>query len=72
MLTEMGDHARNPPYETMGTAMRHLQCLEALGLTVLHVSWPEWFRLRQFEAKQAWLVDRLRALGWHQESGQSR
>ncbi len=64
MLTEMRDHARNPPYEIMGTAVCQRQCLEVLGMTVLHVAWPDWFRLREFENKQAWLVQRLRAVGW--------
>lgn len=64
MVTEVWDHARNPPHDIMGQAVTRMACLERLGMTVLHVPWPVWCSLQSFEDKKQWMRARLREVGW--------
>lgn len=62
-VTELWDHARNPPFELMGEAATKLKCLRMLGLHVLHVPWPLWRTMPSFDDKKKWMAARLLEIG---------
>jgi hypothetical protein len=61
ILTEV-QYCKNEPARLKGQAAAELLCLEMLGWVVLPVATSEWVALKGQEGRQAYIVQRLKAV----------